>query len=188
MITLEDALEYLGIGDDEEEVEQYPLIDGLVTRAIAEVERITGKYFGEAAATTHTISGTGTRFLRLPQTPAADPAPVVEREVTAGTWETVPATDYQIDDRTLVHNVGWCDGVRNYRITYTRGFADSSTDQEYQLARQAALEQVKQWWMAKDSDGLKGETIGGYSYTVDDSGQSAEPTEAMRSLRGWVYA
>lgn len=184
MISLGELKEELQETDSEEFDE---LIEAIEIRAVAYVELATGRYFGLPASTIEYLNGNALRELRIPQPLSAGaPAPVVENESSPGTWETVPAADYQVIDRELRHNTGWVQGTRNYRITFTRGYPATSQDNP---AWQSVLDVVKKWFREQQMGGNKSESIGPYSYTADDSSSpSAEPPDSLTALRGWVYA
>lgn len=186
-ITLTEAKDRLRVTVDTSDA----VIEQLIDEACALVERTTGRRYDLPLQTEEPeyFDGSGTPFLRLPQSPTpGEPSPVVEHDPGAGEWEVVADTEYQIVEDQLKHHIGWQFGKSNYRITYTTGHAESSTAIEYQLARKAAFDLVNQYWQARATSGFESETIGKYSYKVASSDTSQSVPESLKQLRGLVYA
>lgn len=113
---LRDALEV-------QEPDEFGYLADLEARAVAHIERQTGRYFRELQQTTEYVVALGTRNLWLVDPPAVGPAVTV---VDVLTGETVASADYTVRGTKLVHGTGrWVLG-REYAVTYTRGYASTS--------------------------------------------------------------
>jgi hypothetical protein len=68
--------------------------------------------------------GTGTFALNLPEGPV-DEVTLVEEIDNDGTETVIEDTDYRLDpDTCILYRLDqpWCQGIRNYRVTYTHGY------------------------------------------------------------------
>lgn len=118
MITLGELKEVLNIPEDDTTEDTY--LAQCEAAAVEHVAGRTGLHLGAPAPTTLYLSGTR-GSLWLPQDAADTPAPIIEIR-SGSTWETVDADDYEIDGVEIYAPDGWTEGVRNYRITFTRGW------------------------------------------------------------------
>jgi len=154
-------------------VEDDAILQALLARTIYFVERELDWYCGEPRAAVETLDGTGLRSLFLRQYIVGSTLTVEDRAGVGDTWATVPAADYEFETGgRMIANVGnWAKGVRNYRVTYSEGFATMPGDVE-----QLILDLVASRWNNRESDpGLRSETIGDYSYTRAD----------LEEMAGW---
>ena len=175
----------------------------LETRAVAWVERQTGRYFGPPVEQTDVIIGNGTDRLWLPEPPTVEnvaqyayPTTVIERQYLGATEETITDTD---DDGFAVRtggNEGWLQRKAQtawrcgweYEIEYYRGY---EAGEEPGDIRQLVIELCKLKWGEKGiNPAVKSETIGGYSYTLfnavgsEDFGIGLSAT-GLATLRSW---
>lgn len=160
---------WAGIEDATEDA----ILQALLTRTIAFIERTLDWYFGPPRAAVEILNGSGLRSLWLRQYIVGSTLTVRERGGVGDAWETVPAADYEFETggRILVNVANWTKGVRNYRVSYTEGFATMPGDVE-----QLVLDLVASRWNNRESDpGLRSETIGDYSYTRAD----------LEEMAGW---
>ncbi len=161
MELLGDVKQWLSITVDKDDAQLTTLIE----RAVAMVERETLWYFREARPAIDVLDGSGDDILFIRQ-PSADDPPSVVVEVRTGinAWDTVPAADYELDDRRLFRSGVWTRGRRNYRATYNEGFLEIPGD-----VCQLILELVAMKWGGKsENTGFKSEKIGDYSYVRAD--------------------
>ena len=105
-----------------------PLAAILAKSARAELERLTGRYFGPLDASwVEYHDGDGTRLLFLHAQPSTDATVVVShRDEPEGSWTVVDSTDYEIDtvNPRLVYRLDqvWSLGYRNYKAAFERGW------------------------------------------------------------------
>lgn len=145
----------------------------LEERAVEVIERETMRYFG--ASTTHTeiIVGGGTSKLRLRERPSAITS-VEERQRPGDPWVSVTeAADdgWELDDTprsptpyTLLRKNGipWRRGYQ-YRVVYEFGYAEGEEPGDI---RQAVMDIVAVKYQERGREGVRGETIGDYSYSI----------------------
>lgn len=144
-------------------------LQALMDRALYAVQRELDWYFGAPRAATEILDGTGNRELWIRQPDAGGNLAVSSRSTVGGTWSAVDTDDYESDGRGLFNTGNWTRGVRNYRVTYSEGFATMPGDIE-----QLLLDLVSLKWKRRTSDpGLKSERIGDYAYTRGDLEESA---------------
>ena len=138
-------------------------LQALMDRALYAVQRELDWWFDLPRAASEVLDGTGNRALWIRQPPTDTPI-VSTRSTVGGTWEVVAATEYEQDQRGFFSVGIWTRGVRNYRITYSEGFAVMPGDIE-----QLLLDIVSTKWKSRDTDpGMKSERIGDYSYVRGD--------------------
>lgn len=126
----------------------------------------TGYYFGEPRAAVERFDGDGvTDTLFLRSTPADSPAFKLE-SLNGETWEEWDATEYEVDNRRVILKAGaWPRGRRNLRATYTEGFEAGKGPAGVQ---RAILTVAVAMWKETKAGNYKSESIGGYSYTLND--------------------
>jgi hypothetical protein len=156
--ALDELKTLIGVTTDDHDA----VLTAVEAAVVAFVEGHTGRWFGAPAEFVGRFSG-GVGVLWLAETPAADPAPVVETNDTGG-WVAVDGDDYEVDGAALHHTgTGWPRGVRNIRVTYTAGYAPGEEPADI---RGAVLDLVALRYRRLGKEGLSGESIGGYSYSV----------------------
>lgn len=145
------------------------LVADMVARAIAFVEQQTHRRFGLVEAASFVLEGTGTTFLRLPEpvvVPDSDEALVVtERQYAGGEGTEVTAFDVRSGGNTdyLVRHGGtpWTNGWE-YQVDYQRGYEVDHLPADIE---QLALDLIGLRVSLRGRDGLRSESIGGYSWT-----------------------
>lgn len=161
------------------EDEDLDVVRQMEEAAVAYVETQTRRYFGPRREVTEIVRGTGTSNLWLTHgaqdfslTDAyVDVMITVDGRQYAG-YSYEASTDFDAwvrDGETALvrHNGGvWTKGYE-YRVTYIAGYEEG---QEPADIRSVVINLVKASWEARDTEGgLKSETLGGYSYTLDVS-------------------
>lgn len=136
MISLKDLRRHLIIDDDL--VSDDGLIVQMEEAAVAYLQNETGRYFGPLAEITEVLSSNGWApiWLRAAAIPDSVETPVLieRRSFPNGAWETVPATDYEIDGQRLYPLAFWIPGVRTLRATYWAGYAEGAEPADVQQA------------------------------------------------------
>jgi hypothetical protein len=148
------------------ETDAATVLDALILRTLDAIEKELDWYFGEPRAAVEILNGSGSRLLWLRQYIVGSTVSVQYRGGVGDAWETVDADDYEFDTggRLLANVANWIKGVRNYRVSYTEGFATMPGDVE-----QLLLNLVVSRWNNRENDAaLRSETIGDYSYTRGD--------------------
>jgi hypothetical protein len=130
---------------DEGDTTEDAYLELLEAAAADKLEDALGYGFpSPAAEVARILDGPGADALWLPEEPAADPALVLETRSSGGEWEEVDASDYELDGRVLYRLSGrWTLGRRNYRATYTTGYASG---EEPAWARNAVVQIVAHWY------------------------------------------
>lgn len=190
MVPLADLKAWLGI--DAGDTTYDAILTNLEPRAVAVLQREANRYFGAVAETTEYLTGRGTADLWLAEVPAAIPATVIRRSGPGAKETTITATDddgyvLRASDREarLVRKSGhtWADG-QEFEATYNRGYVAGSEPGDVQ---QAVIDIVTRTFKRRGSEGLKSESVGGYSYTVaDDDGSELVISPFTQSvIRNW---
>lgn len=179
------------------------LLTSLETRAVEILEHETERYFG--ASTTHTeiLVGDGTSRLRIRERPASITS--VEYRTRPGeSWTAITegATDGWelhlprggVAGGVLLRTNGyaWTSGYE-FRVIYDFGY---TAGQEPGDIRQAVLDIVSFLYHERGREGLRGETVGDYSYSVmaEATGKRSMLTavpglaSTVNRWRGQVYA
>jgi hypothetical protein len=197
MIGLPRLRRWLSLAEDDSSRDE--LLLDLAAQALAYLSRQTGRYFGPLEYHTETLSGRGTGSLWLSEPVLLDyePLPPVpeDPDVPEDPEWTPPALmveidgrmlapdRYEVDGRTLHHLGGWRSwpwGVRNVRVSYWRGYTEETLPDDIAGAVRALL---RLW--ASRTEGLKSETIGGYSYTVADATTDGLPPIVRDTIHAW---
>jgi hypothetical protein len=170
------------------------LLGDLRDRAVAFVERQTGRYFGLPVEQVDILTGTGTRHLSLTELVVDGEAVAVIEQEYAGADATglEPSTGFQVRHTgysSVLTRVGgdrWALD-REYLVTYTRGYVvDSGPGDIEQLI--VALVGLRIAGMG--ADGIQTETIGGYSYSkyaihAYEDGDMRSIPGAVRTIEAW---
>lgn len=175
MIPVEELREYVKAtaADD-------AILEKIEAGAVAFVERMTGRYFGTPEEVTEILSGPIEGPLFLLEAPAEDPALALEY-FDGSAWGTVDVSSYSLDGEALWAAPSlWVYGSRNYRVTYTRGYASGVEPPD---VRQLVMDLASLKWNTRGSEGMESETIGGYSYTRADLEKLPFAGELLASLR-----
>lgn len=162
MISLSDLKAYLKVNVDTYD----DILTALESRAVAIVEHQLRWYFGEPREVKEVLDGTGRPRMFLNQTPVDGVISLLESRSGVGDdWGVVSTDDYEVEGRGL-HALSayvFYKGRRNFRATYQEGFATAPED-----IQQVVLDLVAAIWNRRSHEGFSSESIGDYSYTVED--------------------
>lgn len=202
MISVADLLDWLG-NPSEEGVND--LLTALESRAVEMFEAETDRYFGTATARTEYLRGDGTNVLRLRENPSALTS-IEYRSQVGDSWTAIADTDSDgwelrrptgsdlSDPATVLRKAGYVWSCEyEYRVIYSFGYTAGAEPGD---VRQAVMDIVAFFYQERGRQGLRGETIGDYSYSVltESTGKrsmaSAIPGLAVTIARwkGMVYA
>lgn len=178
MIGLTELREDVGITDPED-TSQDAILVALEAAAVAYIQMYTQRFFGPPEEVEEILSGEGGRRLYLrdipvdpvedPDYPSFGPLTVVDtRCYPGGTLTALEETAYELRrvglEAFLVRNGyrGVWEQDHEYLVTYWRGYWPGEEPADI---RQLVKDMVKSKYTALTIEGLKSETIGGYSYT-----------------------
>lgn len=163
MISLADLKAYLG--GTFTTAEEGVLTD-LEERAVALVERATGRYFGASGSHTYTLEGTGDTSIWVNDTLSAVTS-VSIRDTVGEDWTALDSEDYEQYGSEFLRAAGlaWPDGRALVQIVATRGYA---TDAEPGPIRQLVLDLVA--WQYRV----------GRKLSLDDAG-----SPDVAAVKGW---
>ena len=153
MISLADLKAYLGgtfTTADE------AILTDLEERAVALVERATGRYFGASGSHTYTLEGSGDTSVWVNDTLSAVTS-VSTRDAVGEDWTALESDDYEQYGSEFLRASGlaWPDGRALVQIVATRGYA---TDAEPGPIRQLVLDLVN--WQFRAGRKLTLEDVG----------------------------
>lgn len=164
------------------------VLQEMIARAEDLVERQTGgRFFGKKAAHTDYLSGNGSRHLRLSEAVTGNVTLVNEREYPGGTPTEITDTEYAVrpsgTTSVLVRLGGdrWISGME-YEVTYERGYAPDSGPKDVE---QLVIDLVGLKLKMRGKDGMRSESIGGYSYTVFGEGDFDAIPGAWDTIKAW---
>jgi len=165
LTTLANLKEVLGITDNT----QNSLLTNLINRATDIIEKYcNGKRFLLTTYTREEYNGTGSKMISLNHFPIITLTAYEQNQGTIGdpSWSTVEASGIKAINETgqVYYSFGFARGIRNYRFTYTAGYATIPTDLE-----QACLDICVYIYNVRKNSGMKSESLGEYSYTKDDA-------------------
>lgn len=175
MIKLAELRRMLG-GDDVVPVTENANLVALEKAAVEFVQTQTRRYFGPVKDFEEVITGTGAEHIWLRAVPVDQPdfdytsaiVSVDERQYP----DSVPLAieDFEVlpldGEVQLVRHGGglWTDGMK-YVVTYRMGYEPGTEPADI---RQLVKDLVAHRWSSMGREGLKSETLGGYSYTAFD--------------------
>ena len=153
MISVADLKAYLGGSFT---VAEEAILTDLEERAVALVERATGRYFGASGSHTYTLEGTGDTSIWVNDTLSAVTSVSIRGEVGED-WTALESTDYEQYGSEFMRANGlkWPDGRALVKIVATRGYA---TDAEPGPIRQLVLDLVN--WQYRAGRKLALEDVG----------------------------
>lgn len=165
MDVLKRALD-IEVGDDSFD----QILVDLEARAAAYVERMTGRRWSAPADLVKVVQGRGSRTLWLPGRVASDPQVVVvrERAIYGGVWRVMDVDEYEVrEGESLVRLDGapWSK-LAEYELSFSDGFPIGEAPQDIQ---DLVIDLVSIAYSGFVDDGVKSESIGDYSYTLDAS-------------------
>lgn len=175
--------------------EETTLIQDMIERATSFVQTRTRRYFGPISEWTEYLSGSGGRKLWLGERviPDEDYGALVlveERAYPGGSPTEIVIGDYQVrrgpedSDRSYLVRLGgyvWSSGLE-YAVTYERGYdMDAGPPDITQLVIDLVALKLK----FKGFEGMRSETIGGYSYTRFGEGDLDSIDGAKAIIEAW---
>ena len=174
-----------------------PVVIETADRVLTWLETETGRHFREVREWRLRYDG-GAETLWLPELPVMDgesePAPMVTvAQKVGGVWEEIPSTDYELLEAVnvvgpypLAHESVWPGGRRGLLVTLTAGYEPGALPGD---VVQVVLELTAHRHKERGSEGLRSETIGGYSYTrADLSEEDGVRHHWDRVLSRWRHA
>lgn len=194
MIPVEELIDVLDGATDADTAE----IVELEQNAVAFVQTQTRRYFGPPKQTTEVVKGKGTSNLWLRHI-AIDEVPadyynevvvsVVERQYAGNDGTAITDFQVRVEDgevRLVRLNGGvWTYGYE-YTVTYWHGYP---AGEEPGDIRQLVVDLVKSRWNMRELEGLRSESIGGYSYTrFEDTDLDMEGQATIAAWRRLVIA
>jgi hypothetical protein len=195
MIPEDKVVAYLGIDPDDLDAVQVAV--DYVDRLLTWVENQTGRHFREPKLHTERLSGDDTTALWIREMPVfldgdyeEEPDLLVEKKEQQ-VWSEVEGADYDLIDfrpigpHLLEHATRWKKGRRNYRITYMAGYESGELPGDIE---QLVLEMAGHKYRERGKEGLRSETIGGYSYSRADGGGEAQHWDGWnRIIQAWRH-
>lgn len=194
MILEATLIGYLGIDPDDEDAVNVAV--SYADRLLSWVENQTGRHFREPKEFVERISGDDTPAMWIREMPVddgeSDPAPMlsVDRREQRE-WVEVDDLEYDLIDflpvgpHLIEHETRWKAGRRNYRVTYTAGYQPGELPGDIE---QLVLEMTAHQYRERGKEGLRSETIGGYSYSRADGGGEEEFRDRWnRTLEVWRH-
>lgn len=184
MIAIADLTQWLQAPDGD-----IALLSDLEPRAVAFVERSTGRHFGVSQAFVEILEGRGTDTLWLNEEPASITS-VRERAQTGDSWTTVVEADadgFELRGARLIRKgvSKWTDGYE-VEVTYNFGYA---VDAEPGEIRQLVIDLVKLKYDLRDVEqGLESEKVGpvAVSYANGEfTGELAQIPWVNETLAAW---
>jgi hypothetical protein len=132
------------------------ILTDLEERAVALVERATGRYFGASGSHTYTLEGSGDTSVWVNDTLSAVTS-VSTRDAVGEDWTALESDDYEQYGSEFLRASGlaWPDGRALVQIVATRGYA---TDAEPGPIRQLVLDLVN--WQFRAGRKLTLEDVG----------------------------
>lgn len=175
MIKLAELRRMLG-GDDVVPVTENATLVALEKAAVEFIQTQTRRYFGPVKDFKEVIAGTGVGHIWLRAVPVDQPdfdynsaiVSVDERQFVNDT--PIAVEDFEVrsldGEVQLIRHAGgvWTDG-RDYTVTYRMGYEPGTEPADI---RQLVKDLVAYRWESMGREGLKSETLGGYSYTAFD--------------------
>jgi hypothetical protein len=168
------------------------LLQDMIDRALAFIESQTRRAFGLPATVTEFLSGNGSRILRLPEPPAVPDSDgeidlVEERAYPGAPAAIVPLEEIQVrlsGNNAYLARLGgpiWCQGFE-YAVTYRHGY---ELDHGPKDIEQLLIDLIALRLAFRGKDGMRSETIGGYSYTRFGEGDLDSIDGAWATVRAW---
>lgn len=160
-------------------------LTGYINRATDLVESYCNRRFAQTTYTNETYSGDGGMYLQLRQWPVTS---LTKLEVRTGDfanpgWQTIDSSSYTLKseggrDRGVIAMISlfpqfyaggrawnFFRGTDNFRVSYVAGYAAADMPNDLQ----EAIIEIVSWLYnrRKATPGMKSETLGKYSYTLD---------------------
>lgn len=140
------------------------LLTLLESQAAAYVEAQIGRRYSEPQDRTEFIKGLGVETLYLGGHAAAGIESVRSRPLTGRDFEDVEAEDYDVRGDTIVLLGGRWSHLYEYEVVYSDGYDLGSAPADI---RALVADLVSIAFAALGEEGVKSESIGDYSYTLD---------------------
>lgn len=184
VVLLADLKRALGI--EASFVDDDALLVDLENQAVAFVESQTERTWGEPAQRTVFINGLGVRTLYLPGhiEAAAGPGSIVtvrQRSMASpGDWEVADETMFERRGNTLIRiDVPRWSHLGEYEVTFTDGYTLGTAPKDIQAL---IIDLVSIAYSGLGEEGVKSETLGDYSYTLDAAVTAAAASMGDSSL------
>ena len=170
LVTLNEVKEALQISGSDDDAR----LSGYINRATDMIETYCGHRFLRATYTDEVYSGNNGYRLPLRNWPVVSISSISNRtgDFNNPSWTTVDSGNYTLvteggKDRGLVYSaIGWPSSSGNFKITYIAGYA-TTADIPGDI-KEACIELVSFLYArAKATPGMKSETLGRYSYTLE---------------------
>lgn len=166
LTSLANLKEVLGVVDNAQD----SLLTNIINRSTDIIEKYcNGRRFVSTVYTNQEYDGTGTKYLNLRHFPVTVLSAYDRNygDFSTTNWNTLQVEGIKlVDDGTgpgqVFYTFGFVRGVRNYRFTYTAGYATIPNDLE-----EACLQLSAYIYNDKKNKGMKSESLGEYSYTKE---------------------
>jgi hypothetical protein len=176
LVTLNEVQEALQISAGPDDAR----LNGYINRATDMIEQYCQRRFLSTAYTNELYSGDNTYYLYTRNWPitALSALSWGSGSVGSRSFEAVDTSNYAIEtqgakDRGAIYSeVGFPNGSDNIRISYTAGYTQANIPG---YIKEACLELVSYLYgRSKATPGMKSETLGRYSYTVESPTQGKD--------------
>lgn len=178
MISAATALAYLGAP-----VTDTAIIQGIIDRATATLERALGFYLGVPADREKIITAKGTSFLLVDEvlTPTVENPITVEYLDGDWEWQEFESGVWRRVDRKFIHKYEWPCGEDGIRVRYRSGWNVDTGPAELRdlVLRLTAL----RYRASGDTGGLESETLSDFSWTAKDDKKFEE--DWTRNVAAW---
>lgn len=164
------------------------ILQALIDRAQALVQRQTGgRWFGKREAFSDFLTGNGSRYMLLGDVVTGSITSVIERAYPGGDDTVISSGEYAVrpagTSSTLVRLGGskWTQGLE-YEVIYQRGYPTNEGPKDIE---QLIIDLVGLRLKMRGKDGMRSESIGGYSYTVFGEGDFDAIPGAWDTIKAW---
>lgn len=167
------------------------LLADMEARAVAFIESQTARYFGPPIIAAEVVLGRGTYHLQLSELARLDSDTTIEsvdERAYPGQTATVIGEDgFEIREQKnrtyLVRHGGykWTLGYE-YEVTYERGYDEDAGPKDIE---QLILDLLALRFSMQGREGLRSETIGGYSYTRFGEGDFDSIDGSWPTIKAW---
>lgn len=162
LATLQNVKDFMGISGGASDTKIELLID-LVS---AYIEAYTNRTFGTTAYANEEYDGYGNVELRLKQYPVIAFTKLEHRKTNSNedSWEEIDTKDYFVDltNGIITKTTVFARGVKNYRATFTAGYATAPNDLKY-----CALVMISDMFSRSGNVAVKSESLGDHSITFE---------------------
>jgi len=160
LTTLDNLKEVLGIVSDDDD----SLLTNIINRSTDIIESYCDRRFKETTYADEEYDGLGTSFLNLKNYPITALTAYDRNMGNVGDTDWDSLQDEFIkhleNEGQIYYQAGFVKGVKNYRFSYTAGYATIPSDLE-----EACLELCSYIFNDKKNKGMQSESLAEYSYT-----------------------